>query len=71
MTRETLTAEIAKVAHDSDKLNDVIELLWEMAKRDGANDLITDLWDAEEISEQGLEFAITNNRVADPRRRRR
>ncbi|WP_431900245.1 hypothetical protein [Nonomuraea sp. bgisy101] len=66
-TRESLTAQIAQ-AKDIDTLQDLIEKLWAAARQDGMDDLAADLWDAEELTADAVEFAISNNGVTDPRR---
>ncbi|NJP28060.1 hypothetical protein FLW53_28440 [Microbispora sp. SCL1-1] len=68
ITREQLTEKIVATAKDSGEVYDLIEQLWEMARQDGMNDLVIDLYDAEELTDDAVEFAIENNGVADPRR---
>lgn len=53
---------------DVDKVNDLAEQLWAKARMEGMADLLIDLWDADEISEDGVEFAVENNGAADPRK---
>ncbi|WP_147268987.1 hypothetical protein [Sphaerisporangium album] len=52
---------------DLNRVDSLAEELWLAARRGGMNDLAIDLWDAREIGEQALMFAIENNGVADPR----
>lgn len=53
---------------DVDKVNDLAEQLWAKARMEGMADLLIDLWDADEISEDGVEFAVENNGAPDPRK---
>ncbi|MEV4320975.1 hypothetical protein AB0J37_01950 [Microbispora rosea] len=68
ITREQLTAQIVGAIDNPARAYDLIEHLWEMARQDGMNDLALDLYDAGELTTDGVEFAIENNGVADPRR---
>ncbi|MGI5153612.1 hypothetical protein [Microbispora sp. CA-102843] len=68
MTREQLTAQIVNAIDNPARAYDLIEHLWEMARQDGMNDLVIDLWDAKELTTDAVEFAIENNGVTDPRR---
>lgn len=67
--RIKLTARIIKAAQagDTNKVDDLVQHLQDEARKDGKNDLLIDLWDAEEISPEGVEFAIENNGCEDPR----
>jgi len=69
ITREQLTAQIVEAVDNPTRVYDLVEQLWEMARQDGMNDLVLDLWDAKEITPDAVEFAVENNGVTDPRRR--
>lgn len=66
----TITNQIIKAAqkNDTDKVDDLIDYLAVLARNEGKNDLLIDLWDGKEISAEAVEFAIENNGCKDPRR---
>lgn len=68
--RDKLTDRIEKAAKagDRDTMYVLVEEMWELARQDGRDDLLIDLWDAKEIGEDGVEFAIENNGATDPRK---
>ncbi|WP_214327863.1 hypothetical protein [Nonomuraea sediminis] len=68
--RIKLTDQIIKAAQrgDIDTVDDLVQHLQDLARQEGKNDLLLDLWDAKEITEDGLEFAVQNNGCNDPRR---
>lgn len=71
---DQLKAEIIRTAGATkdialqDSLIGLLDQLEETARQSGKDDLILDLWDAREIGEDGLEFAIENNGACDPRK---
>lgn len=64
-----MMAEImaAAAAGKTERAEDLMEKMWELARQDGMDDLAIDLWDGKEIEAEGVEFMIENNGVADPR----
>lgn len=71
MTAAQLTAQIMKAAAKGDtaRVEDLIEQMCEAAKADGANDLLIELWDAREVTGEGIEIAKENMiGIKDPRR---
>ncbi|MFI6296686.1 hypothetical protein ACIBEJ_34210 [Nonomuraea sp. NPDC050790] len=67
--RHQLTDLIVKAVRsgDLDEVDRLAEMLVEMGYKEGADSLLIDLWDSEEIGEEAVEFAIENNGVGDPR----
>lgn len=65
----SLTDRIIKAAQNgnTNTVDDLIQHLRTLAHQDGMNALLMDLWDGEEISQDGVEFAIENNNCKDPR----
>jgi|GEM_PF-3696396 len=66
----TITDRIMKAAQKDRReiVEDLVEKLLDSGRADGMRDLLIDLWDAKEIGEDGVEFAVENNGAADPRR---
>ncbi|MFB4294813.1 hypothetical protein ACBI99_44790 [Nonomuraea sp. ATR24] len=65
-----ITDRIMKAAAQGsrDRVEDLVEALLEAGRQEGKNDLLIDLWDAKEITEDAVEFAVENNGCDRPRR---
>jgi hypothetical protein len=64
--REAIAEKLVAVGGDSVRL--LLDQLFELGRQDGAEDLLIDLHNADEITDDAIDFAVTNNGVADPRR---
>lgn len=66
---DKIAAQIVAAAEagNANKVANLLDRFTLMARQDGADSLLIDLWGANEISHEGVEFAVENNGCADPR----